>query len=396
MGRESAGAMQGVQIGHHNIQLNMLSSEVCRTVLTEEEFHRLHDLLLGMPAVRDVPALLRTAVGAVADRQPGDAGPVHCVEWLRGQVDASLLFVFVEYLGAAATNPASRRQLREWVDTVAGNWLNENGLDQLARLRSTLDAGGMAKPPRRLTILVEPDVLTGGRYDVRAWLSADTEANWVPQLHLSEQPLAGLRDEVTGLIERTLPGWPRSQDPAVTFAVSPELVTTPFEQWTVGTESGPVALGGLLAVVVRLAPLEPSDAAAHERWNRYYAAGRDAIEWFDDETAPRPLDGRLLALIGEEVCRPANVVRVLHATGAMAALWHRGARHDRRASIEDVLYGRPLARLPDTVRSQRAQALEPDAGADHPGHDLVLLWADPAHQPITRAILEAPRRKVRW
>lgn len=349
-------------------------------LLSDAAAAELRDLLDSVMAPDDMAALYRDATRNVVGmpRCPDTLGGT--VEVLRGAVVAEPLFEFLVRL-AAGPDEVARGRLWQWI----GRHAEECSVD----LRPLEDVHHRL---RRTTILLrlEPDLLGVG-LDVTLWSYSGGDG-WQLKSTVDSWGWDRVAAELGALLGEIVAV--QGLTPVVEFRMPVDALEHPVEQLRVDLSAGVHELGALCPVVVRPLGRDPTPSW-RRKWRELLREGGarrpGAVDYLPAPEVPRVdtrrLEDLLCAGLVQGAGAPPDVlVAALEAvlgTGVPAVLWHRAAdvRTADPTPLDRVLRDRPLRALPDVVHQQRLAARHPGAPADHPGHDVVLLWDDPTRVP---------------
>ncbi|WP_370949365.1 hypothetical protein AB5J62_17965 [Amycolatopsis sp. cg5] len=344
-------------------------------LLGYDEAARLRTILDGAMAPDDLAAIYRDATRNVLGMPPCPDDLWLAVEALRGAINPAPLF---EFLVRVASGPdlVTRKRLWEWMRATAPQWSVDLGV--LTELENRL---------RRTTLLlnVEPALLGTG-FDVTAWSYSDGDG-W--QTAAGDEPWSW--QEIGAHLGRALREIVAvgGYTPVIEFRMPFAMLDTAVEKLEVDLSAGDYAVGALCPVVVRPPDHQagPVSVSVTKRKWAEFAAGpaEPRTVGFLDTTAAEPEVLRPLLCLGLGQGRKstpdslAAALAALAEAGVPVVLWHRALdiRGSDPAPLRRILRGRRLDDLPDVVHQQRLAARHPDAPVDHPGRDVVLLWADP-------------------
>jgi len=168
-----------------------------------------------------------------------------------------------------------------------------------------------------------------------------------------------------------------------------DMLDANLETLTVTIHGHQLQIGTACPVVIRsldrLAEQGSTDVW-HDKWRELEQRGSsydaEAIGWVEAGTHAEAC--RLcMALAYLSDFNKSEFVRLAIGAGTPVAIWHRAAaKHaNPRSALQQVLGVSGLLDLRETVMRQRINARHPKAPPGHSGHDLVLLWDDPARVP---------------
>lgn len=377
-----------------------------QVLLRADERHTLLDLLARVPSA-DLAAAYRSTIGRFGPAlAPAADTPAAFVELLEDAIgpagDAPPVLRFVLFLAARLHEPPSG-PLREWATTVAHRL--SVPADQMRRGREA--AADHPSSTATLTCLqfeLMPDGLDSDRFLLLARIQREDHTGMM--LHSDDQPrrLDDVRQQTVRLVAevtgRLAPGDPLR----VEFFLPSSLLGLPVDQWSDDVEP---SIGVRYPVVVRSIDRVHSLHLRHRwelRWGRLLAQRQalvaDVAFWLErpsrisatrnDLLAAEPILVAMAAGPNDRGRRCEPEVAAVLSAGVPAMLWSRngGDPGAVRRAIADHIGPATMADLWLAVSQIRADATPADP--HHVGHDLSLLWDDPALLPPTQR-LSAPQ-----
>ncbi len=366
-------------------------------VVSEQEQESLRPWLTGLRP-RNMPFAARQATGNVVPLSRfEDAWSAFCrlSDQNSGPSELPPAVTFVELISAELKDPL-RADLRAWTAAQARRLRQDAALRKLRSQEGTdVPNGGKL----HLTIVVEPDGIDRGLFEVSPWRQDDPR-QWPPGRGESVLVAAAdLEDAVGSLVAAAEEAWAGlAAEAALEFVLPRALLNLPVHAWATDRANGDTRPLFLSYPIVLRSMERLTTPQYHRRWRLrwsrlvadpsvervYFCHVKDVEERYGLDTVLSDEQWVMMVLTDAPPGEPDSDQDQLFAAlraGLPVVLWHPTASTDAlREVVAWLANSKGLGDLPSSRTLKSRKGLDPGPGSPFDSEllrDLVVLWDDP-------------------